>query len=265
MDELEFRKRVYANPRDLDDDILELARANPDYQKIVDETLAFEDSLGSLIEGCETPEGLITRLLALPEADELESATAASANSNVSPIGVKKKQSFFQYFAMAASLVLAVGIVFSLSSNGGPSSADIVFGNELLAHLHHDIEEIDDITNGETYAVLDLDEVNTSMANAGTRLASYNGAQGFDVRSAKPCEILPAYQSAHLVLEGSHGAVSVIVINNSPVAVEFSIRDDRFNGIVVPMEQGNMILVGEKNEDLNQYASMFSENVEWVI
>ncbi len=261
MDELEFRKRVYANPRDLDDEILEAARANPDYQKIVDETLAFEDSLGSLIEGSETPEGLMEQLLSLPEADEIE---AAPASSKVIPIR-GTKQSFFQYYAIAASLILAVSIVFSLSVNGGPSPADVVFGNELLAHLHHDIEEIDDITNGETYAVLDLDEVNTSMANAGTRLVSYNPAQGFDVRSAKPCEILPAYQSAHLVLEGSQGAVSVIVINNSPVDVEFSIHDDRFNGIVLPMEQGNMILVGEKNEDLNQYASMFSENVEWVI
>ena len=50
MDELEFRKRVYANPRDLDQEILELARANPDYQKIIDETLTLEDSLGSLID-----------------------------------------------------------------------------------------------------------------------------------------------------------------------------------------------------------------------
>jgi len=264
MDELEFRKRIYVNPRDLDDEILEAARANPDYQKIVDETLAFEDSLCSLIEGPETPEGLMAQLLSLPEKDELESETAAAASSNVSPIRARK-QSFFQYYAMAASLILAVGIVFSLSVNSGPSSADIVFGNKLLAHLHHDIEEIDDITNGETYEVLGLDEVNSSMANAGTRLVSYSAAQQFDVRSAKPCEILPAYESAHLVLEGSHGAVSVIVINNSPVDVEFSIRDDRFNGIVVPMEQGNMILVGEMNEDLNQYTSLFSENVEWVI
>ena len=264
MDELEFRKRVYANPRELDDEILEAARANPDYQKIVDETLAFEDSLVPLIESSETPEGLMEQLLSIPGTDALESETASPASSNVSPIRARK-QSFFQYYAMAASLVLAVGIVFSLSVNGGPSSADIVFGNELLAHLHHDIEEIDDITNGETYEVLDLDEVNFSMANAGTRLVSYNSEQEFDVRSAKPCEILPAYESAHLVLEGSHGAVSVIVINNSPVEVEFSIRDDRFNGIVVPMEQGNMILVGEKNEDLNQYTSMFSDSVEWII
>lgn len=264
MDELEFRKRVYANPRDLDDEAQEAARANPDYQKIVDEALAFEDSLIPLLESTEAPEGLMAQLLSIPEKDELESETAASASSNVSPIRARK-QGLFQYYAVAASLVLAVGIVFSLSVNSGPSAADIVFGDDLLYHLHHNIEEIDDITNGETYEILDLDEVNFSMANAGARLVSYDGTQAFGVRSAKPCEILPAYQSAHLVLKGSHGAVSVIVINNSPVAVEFSIRDERFNGIIVPMEQGNMILVGEKNEDLNQFASLFSENVEWVI
>tara|TARA_B110000858_G_scaffold185553_1_gene227848 strand:+ start:15105 stop:15716 length:612 start_codon:yes stop_codon:yes gene_type:complete len=203
-------------------------------------------------------------LLSIPEKDELESETAAATSSKVSPIQTRK-QHFFEYYAVAASLALAAGIVFSISFNSGPSPADIVFGDDLLYHLHHDIEEIDDITNGENYAVLDLDEVNFSMANAGTRLASYGAEQKFKVRSAKPCEILPAYESAHLVLEGSQGAVSVIVINNSPVDVEFSISDERFTGIILPMEQGNMILVGEKNEDLNQYASMFSENVEWII
>ena len=82
------------------------------------------------------------------------------------------------------------------------------------------------------------------------------------MRSAKPCEILPVYESAHLVLEGSQGAVAMIVISNSPVDVEFSIRDEGFIGIIVPMDQGNMILLGEKDKDLYQFTSMFSENVE---
>jgi len=264
MDELDFRKRVYANPRDIDQDVLEAARANPEYQKIVNETLEFEDSLYSTMAGAETPEGLMSELLAIPEKDEQDAGANPQSSSNVSPFPARK-QSFFQYYAAAASLLLVVGIVFSVSFNRGPSSANIVFGDNLLDHLHHDIEEIDDITNGDSYAVLALDEVNISMANAGTRLVSYDNSAPLEVRSAKPCEILPAYESAHLVLEGSHGAVSVIVINNSPVDVEFSISDSRFQGIVLPMEQGNMILVGEKNEDLNQYAAMFSENVEWLI
>jgi hypothetical protein len=61
------------------------------------------------------------------------------------------------------------------------------------------------------------------------------------VRSTKPCAILPAYESPHLALEASQGAVNMIVINNSPAHVEFSIQDERCIGIVVPMDQGNMI------------------------
>jgi hypothetical protein len=83
------------------------------------------------------------------------------------------------------------------------------------------------------------------------------------VRSAKPCEILPAYENAHLTLEGSQGAVTII--NTSPMDVEFSIRAERFIGIIVPMDQGNMVLVGEKDKDLYKFTSMLSENVEWVI
>jgi hypothetical protein len=85
------------------------------------------------------------------------------------------------------------------------------------------------------------------------------------VRSAKPCEILPAYENAHLMLEGSQDAVTMIVINTSPVDVEFSIPAERFIGIIVPTDQGNMVLVGDKDKDLYQFTSMLSENVEWVI
>jgi len=67
------------------------------------------------------------------------------------------------------------------------------------------------------------------------------------------------------MLQGSTGAINVIVINNSPVTNEFSIKDDRFSGIVIPMGDGNLILIGEKNENLDQYKSMFSQNIEWVI
>jgi len=255
MDELEFRRRVYANPGDLEKEVLDAATANPDLQRILDESVAFEDSLAASIAGIEIPAGLDEKLRSLAN----ESA-AADIRATVSTLRAKK-QSFYQYYAIAASLVLAVGIVFSLNFNAGPSSADVVFGEAVLDHLHHDISEINDITGGEVYAVLGLDEVNSNMVDAGARLANPN----IEVRSAKPCEIIPAFQSTHLVLQGAEGAVSVILVNNSPVDVQFSIRDDRFEGIILPMASGNMILVGEQNEDLSQYASLFAENVEWTI
>jgi len=113
--------------------------------------------------------------------------------------------------------------------------------------------------------LLAMPAINESMANAGTQLVSNSSIQNLAIRSAKPCEILPAFESAHLLVEGVQGAVSVIVINNSPVSGEYSIRDDRFNGIVIPIGEGNMILVGEKNEDLSQFKTLFAQNVEWII
>jgi hypothetical protein len=49
------------------------------------------------------------------------------------------------------------------------------------------------------------------------------------------------------------------------VQAEFAIGDERFSGIVIPVEGGNLILVGEKQESLNNYREIFSENVDWVI
>lgn len=86
-------------------------------------------------------------------------------------------------------------------------------------------------------------------------------------KAVKACEVMPAFQSAHLIFEGTQGAVSVIVIviNNRPVSIEYSFHDERFNGIVVPMGEGNMVLVGENNEDLEQYKTLFADNIDWVI
>ena len=57
----------------------------------------------------------------------------------------------------------------------------------------------------------------------------------------------------------------MFVIQNSPVNNEFQIRDERFDGLVVPMEQGNLVLVGEDGEDLEQAKNLFTDNLEWVI
>ena len=85
------------------------------------------------------------------------------------------------------------------------------------------------------------------MTGVGTRLVSNSFITKTPVRFAKPCIIIPAYDSAHLMIKGSEGALSFFVING-----------DRFNGIVVPMSNGNIILVGAANEDLGKYIELSS-------
>ncbi len=255
MDELEFRQRAYSNPQDVDQEILDAARDNPAYQKIRDQIQELDTGITSLVKSIEVPESLRDQLLSIPADADIDLTDRSAANS-----------SFFQYYAIAASLLLAVGVTFSLTFNSGPSSAELAFGDDILQHLYFEQAEIDAVNvSSSGISTITMPTVTQAMASAGTQLVSNAFMQGLAIRFAKPCKILPAYQSAHLIIEGSQGAVNVIVINNSPVSVEYTIRDNRFYGVVIPMGEGNMILVGERDEDLDQFKNLFSKNVEFVI
>jgi hypothetical protein len=255
MDELEFRTRVYANPTDVDKDLLEAAQAEPRLQTILDDARAFEADLQHQLHNIEIPAALANTLLALPERAESSTPVASKLAST----------SFFQYYAMAASLVLAVGIAAVLTLNGGPSATETAFGADLIMHMYHEINEIDAITAGTDTSTIAMPAVAQVMAEAETQFNDEEFLRAMPVRFAKPCVIIPTYQSAHLMVQGSHGAVNVIVINNSPVNSEYSIQDDRFDGVVVPMNEGNLILIGEKDENLDEYKALFEDRVEWTI
>jgi len=253
MDELIFRKRVYANPNSIDQDLVDAVRANPALQKILDEVLAFDGEVAAVANAVAIPPGLQDRLTAIPES---AAATAASKPSS---------NNFFQYYALAASLIFAVGIGVIVTFGDAPSTNEVVFGNEVIQHLYHEMNEIDAIHDGSSRSAVSMPALKEVMALADTQFNDEQFLQTMPVRFAKPCEVLPSYHSAHLMLQGSNGAINVIVINNSPVANEYSIRDDRFSGVVIPMGNGNLILIGEKNENLDRYKTMFAQNVEWVI
>lgn len=257
MNELDFRKRVYANPSDLDQEVLNAAASNPALQKILDELLEFNNEVSAVAHAVPVPVDLAERLLAI----------SATANADASGRGASKpfSNNFFQYYALAASLLLAVGIGVIVSLGSDPTATEVAFGNEVIQHMYHEVNEINAIKDGSFQSSVGMPAVIAVMASADTQFNDEEFLQTTAVKFAKPCVVLPAYHSAHLMLQGSSGAINVIVINNSPVTNEYSIKDDRFSGIVIPMEDGNLILIGEKNEDLNQYKSMFSQNIEWVI
>ena len=263
MNETDFKKRVYIDPFAADQEILDSAAGNPILQDILDQTQKMDKDIRGIMDVLEISDGLNEKLLAIPQTDEEESAWEKTLKTLTEKPAANTN--FFQYFAIASSLILVLGVTFSLTYNSGPSSAEIAFGNEVINHLYHESIEIEAINSGLALDPMAMPMIANALTGVGTRLVSNSFIIKTPVRFAKPCIIIPAYDSAHLMIEGSEGAVSVFVINNSPVSIEYKINDDRFNGIVVPMGSGNMILVGEANEDLGEYKELFSENIEWVI
>ncbi|MDP6096857.1 MAG: DUF3379 family protein [Gammaproteobacteria bacterium] len=255
MDELEFqkfKKIVYADPGTEDPEVLQAARANPELQKLVDDMRELDTSVAATLSGIPIPAGLAENLLAIPEVD-----TAVAATESPAPAPR------YHYYALAACLILAVGITIGFNLNRGPTSSNLAFGDNVLKHIYVDVDLLNSAMAES--ATMTFPVVNQVMANAGSRLNDNGLLQNTPVRFALPCEVIPSFQSTHLAVQGNAGTVNIIVINNSPVNGEFTIRDDRYDGIVIPMDQGNMILIGERNEDLDQYKDLFSDSIDWVI
>ena len=258
MDEIEFRKRICANPENLDQDILRAAMENPAYHKMLDESFLLELEIAKVIRNVSIPADLAGRLLAIPIG-----AGATAIDDTV--VSKSASTNFFQYFAMPASLVLAIGIGAAVTLGGGPSPAEIAFGSEVIQHLYLEANEINSINDGTELSTVGVPAVVEVMVQADTQFNEKEFISSMPVRFAKPCVVLPGFQNAHLMLHGSRGAVNVIIIKNGPVATEYSIHDDRFQGAVVPMSKGNLMLIGEEDENLDEIKSLFAQNVSWTI
>ncbi len=259
MDELEFRKRIEADPHTMDQEILDAASANPGLQRILDQTRFLENRISDEVAATAAPAGLRERLLAIPQTDIApESKQAELSNSNAS-------QPWYRNFALAASLVIAIGASATFFVERGPDARELAFANQVIEHIYHEMSQIDAINAGTLLREFTMPTVNQVMANSGTQIRNADFLLQMPVRYANPCFIITASSSSHLILQSEAGAINVITINNEPVSQEFLIGDERFSGIVVPLAAGNLIIIGEKEQELGNYRDLFADNLEWVI
>lgn len=256
MDELEFRKRVYTDPARLDEETLQAASENPEFQRILDQTKTLDKRISTAAQSTAVPEGLHARLLAIAESESSQSSARPKSNAN---------QPWYRNFALAASLVVAIGASASFFIERGPDEGELAFGNQVIAHIYHEVAQIDAINAGSLQRDFATPVVNEVMANSGTQLRNADFLQQMPVRYANPCLIANPFNSSHLILQSDDGAINVITVDNEPVSEEFFIGDERFAGIVIPLAAGNLIIIGEKEQDLRDYRDLFSENLEWVI
>jgi len=138
-------------------------------------------------------------------------------------------------------------------------AAELAFRQQVMNHVYMELDEISS-QNGT-----DEQMVSQVFGSVGAQMRDIDSINNLNIKSAKPCFIVPESRSAHLVLVGNQGAVNIIMVKNSPVQAEFTISDDRLSGIVIPVEGGNLILVGEKQESLNNYRKLHFDNMDWVI
>lgn len=242
MDDLEFRTRAFSNPLDEQDDFKAAADASPARRHLLNELNAFEQDLQRTLNAVEIPGGLKSRL-----------------NQHARPASPVRNRRFV---AMAASLVVATGLALNLFLQPGPSAQDLALHDELVEHLHQEAPSYQ--SNYENAREISWSQVEAILAASGTSLKSADELAAMHMIFARLCG-LGGSRSAHLVTRGEHGPISIIFIRTAPVSRGIELRDDRFQGRIIPVKEGNMAVIGEKNESLGHYEKLLRENIEWSI
>lgn len=243
MDEIEFRRRAYTNPFDADADFVDAVESNSEYKSWLQELQAFDAQITDIANEIPIPEGLAERIKYRQKKEP--------GSMNLSPR---------RYLAIAASVIIAVGATVSLTLyNSRPTAEDIAFGDVVLQHLYAEAAFLD--SNFD----VNFQQANQVMEVIGAKFDDNTTIRNLIIKFANDCLVIPLNESVHFIVEGSNGPVTFIIINNNPVSTEFNLDDGRFSGKVIPIENGNLVIVGEKDEPLERFRNLINENVEWVI
>lgn len=238
MDDLEFRTRAFSDPQDDRDDFRQAADTDPSRRRLLDELGHLDLEIRHTINSVPIPHDLQKRLL----------GHSRPTLRSRSP------------YLLAASLVVAAGLGLSTMQTR-PNAQDLAFHDALLNHVHREAPR---------YANADADEVNWSEVEAvlqatGARLASPEEIEALHLTFANHCGFGGGERGAHLVAQGEHGPVSIIFTHNTPVAGPLKLKDERYKGRIIPLSEGNVAVIGEKQEGLRRFEKVIMANLQWAM
>lgn len=236
MDDLEFSARAHANPYDTEQDFLTALTGRTDRQQMLNEIKLLDEQLKSLSAALHIPP-LLRHKLQPPAQPSWVRRTA---------------------YAMAACLVLAVGFVVS-SLPYRPSAEELAMHDSMLEHLMHEEPRY---LNAQP---IQWSEVEAVLASANISMQLPEGDNPLIITFANLCGLGGSSRAVHLVAVGEHGPVSVLLIHSPPLGGDMAVKDERFKGQIVPASDGNMAIVGEKDENLERFERIVANSVHWSI
>ncbi len=235
MDDLQFRRSIYADPNTSDEAIRAAKHSDPAKRKFAEEIEQLDQKIAQAL-AIEVPDDLGEKLI-------LRQSLASHQQ--------QKKASRIK-LALAASVTLAVGLVvhqlqFSHAYNS--------IGDYAIAHTNH-----------EAHYFSNQGEAKVTLAALNKKMAAFNGSfteQLGELLMAEYCRF-DGTKSLHIVLKGKTSPVNVFIVpNNAYLAVNKQFSDQQHNGLVDQFKDSNIIVVGDKQEPLKQWQEKINHTVRW--
>ncbi|KNC68781.1 DUF3379 family protein [Pseudoalteromonas ardens] len=243
MDELEFRRRLFADPNDKD--VVAQADTDPAKQRLVKEMQDFDATLHSALD-ISVPDDLAQKILAKQQAD---TDTSMQQTAEVKQLAWYRR--FKAPLATAASALLAVSLYFATSVH-----APLHAGEHALQHVYYEAEAL------ALTREVQLQEVNEKLAMFGGKLEAMPGK----VTYATFCNF-KGQRSLHLIFQSDHGPVTVFIVptdNDDTKSNNERFADGRFSGSIKPGDRADTILVANLDTPLEQYQTAVTESLRWL-
>ena len=250
MNTNEIIERLWADPEDASSDLLAALAANP--QLLAEQQAArdFNARLKLGLQAVNADAALRLKLLQLPEHED--NLVVADLSVASSALTASNDSIWRRALPVAASLLLVLGLVLYYRPD-----LNLELENEIFAHVYSEEHFFD------SKADISLIEVNVRMEDVlGAHLLTTADTEHLGVRYADDCWIAKE-KSMHLIVKGKTGAITLIMIPSSVASSEFNITDQRFRGIVTPTAGGTLVVIGNKEEPIEEYRKLLSANLDW--
>lgn len=181
--------------------------------------------------------------LQVPDLPPVESAnvTALPERKNRAPV----------WFALAATVALAA--VIGVRMFGSNLDTSVPLAEQIVAHLEHEkfsLQVTDVAVSDDRLARIVPANVATLDRNDG--LVSY----------AQSC-VINGHSVPHLVFQGERGPVTILLMPDEQIGGPERIESEFFNGVILPVGNGSIAIVGEDGEDLLKMEEMIKRSVTW--
>ncbi|MGF1695962.1 DUF3379 domain-containing protein [Vibrio lamellibrachiae] len=237
MDDLEFRRHIMSDPKFRDNDILEAISASEANSKFLDEALDLDAQILNAMK-VDAPDGLADKILFNQPSDD----------SNVIRPSFSKRS-----MALAASVAFAVGL-FAGQLNWGNvlvSPAQASLASTAMEHVINEKDFIDPLDErvGSYQINVKMQPFNVKFDQDFPYHVYYLNHCGFGDSNAM-----------HMVFKGEKGRVTLFVTNIfEQDRNEFTKKG--MTGIVEPINNSSMVIVGEEGEDVAKIAEKLASMV----
>ncbi len=237
MDDLQFRRSLYEDPHNNDDSITKAKATDPAKKKFAQEIEQLDEKIFNALK-VPVPEELYERLILRQTLDGHQQD--------------KKKKRVHLALAASVAFVMGLTINFMHFSNAYTNVGDYAF-----AHVEY---ESDNFSNNN--------EANVTLASLNQKMTTFNGS--FDdslgeLMFADYCRF-DGMKSLHLVFKGINSPVNVIIIpKNEHLEFNSDFNKENLHGKSQQFRDANIIVVGDKQEQLDTWQKNIRENIHWSI